>query len=521
MFKKKKIMENQFNKIFTRINEIGQGFQLLNEVQGCGIFHAAKNRRLEGKDHYKEMLEVAFDDITNREVVIYLMSISFRDIFKNPLDPGIRKIIEDKGMNIKVLLLDPTSLAAYNRALVEEKGNVLDPSVGYINTTLFKTIRDVAYFLAEPDVRKNLKEKIEQQIQVRFYPFDPNTNLIITDKYTITEQYHRGGSDTIKQHILKTYQVDQVTCFGGFVPVFMMNNSPFHSQLLRSHFENIWDSDEVVRRDLRANNYHEFISAFENNYDRLKKIPRYLQRTALTMFEMIKENLVTADQVCEITGYKKDVQEAYLYDLCHKKLGILSKIKKNGQFSYILKEKLNEYHKIKREWPIIRRFDLRNHKEQPPKKFVKFCMVQLGFSMDFRARPPVLKQDIKNKVKDKIFNALALAKTKKVDVICFPEFSFDKDFVDELKSKIDKYGNMIIHLGGDDLGIFGIARRQLKTIDVFQYMVDQEILPVEFKKNIKNLSVDVLIRFLDDCYKLMENKWVVSFGKNGYFFKNN
>ena len=38
-------MVNQFNKIFTRINEIGRGFQLLNEVQGCVILiHGSKIR---------------------------------------------------------------------------------------------------------------------------------------------------------------------------------------------------------------------------------------------------------------------------------------------------------------------------------------------------------------------------------------------------------------------------------------------------------------------------------------------
>lgn len=77
----------------------------------------------------------------------------------------------------------------------------------------------------------------------------------------------------------------------------------------------------------------------------------------------------------------------------------------------------------------------------------------------------------------------------------------------------------LMSLGGFELGISESTKGKLKVMDVFQYMVESEILPVEFKKNIKNQSVDVLIMFLDDCYKSMEKKWVVSFGKNGYLFK--
>ena len=80
------------------------------------------------------------------------------------------------------------------------------------------------------------------------------------------------------------------------------------------------------------------------------------------------------------------------------------------------------------------------------KQWVRFCLVQMDFSLKSQHAPKeygnVLKE--KGKIKNKIFKALDIANKNKVDVICFPELSFAKGWVEEIK---DKYNEMII-IGG-------------------------------------------------------------------------
>jgi len=67
-------------------------------------------------------------------------------------------------------------------------------------------------------------------------------------------------------------------------------------------------------------------------------------------------------------------------------------------------------------------------------------LVQLDFNLT-KQFPHQLKN--KNLIEEKIFKVLEIAKDQKVDMICFPELSFDKDFIEKIK----KYDDMII-IGG-------------------------------------------------------------------------
>ena len=71
---------------------------------------------------------------------------------------------------------------------------------------------------------------------------------------------------------------------------------------------------------------------------------------------------------------------------------------------------------------------------------IRVCLVQLDFSLT-EIFPYKLKN--KNEVKGKILKALEVAKENKVNIICFPELSFDIDFIKDVK----KYKDMII-IGG-------------------------------------------------------------------------
>ena len=80
------------------------------------------------------------------------------------------------------------------------------------------------------------------------------------------------------------------------------------------------------------------------------------------------------------------------------------------------------------------------------REWARFCLVQLDFSIEYQCPPKefgyVLNK--KDKIKNKVFKSLEIAKKNKVDLICFPELSFSKEWVEEIKNH---YHDMII-IGG-------------------------------------------------------------------------
>ena len=195
------------------------------------------------------------------------MSNSLRDFF-GPVHVKeyLSAIFEmlKKEIKIRILLLDPTSDAAKARAMVEEKEKVIRD--GYIASTLFTEIKNVADWLNSPPagLGEGIIERIKNQINIRFFPYDPTTHIIRTDKFTFIEQYHRGGDDTIREELEKE-GIPFIDCFGGFVPILMVDNSAFFAELMKSHFNNIWKSKDVEERDLREKKYYQIISKFEEN----------------------------------------------------------------------------------------------------------------------------------------------------------------------------------------------------------------------------------------------------------------
>ena len=80
------------------------------------------------------------------------------------------------------------------------------------------------------------------------------------------------------------------------------------------------------------------------------------------------------------------------------------------------------------------------------KGWVRFCLVQLDFSLKSQYPPDefgYFLQD-KDETQNKVFKALNVAREKKVDIVVFPELSFDKDWVQKIKNQ---HKEMII-IGG-------------------------------------------------------------------------
>lgn len=79
---------------------------------------------------------------------------------------------------------------------------------------------------------------------------------------------------------------------------------------------------------------------------------------------------------------------------------------------------------------------------------MRFCLVQIDFPLKNQLPPKefgyVLDTKLKNTIKQKVFGAIEIANKSDVDIICFPELSFAREWIEEAKNK---YKDMII-IGG-------------------------------------------------------------------------
>lgn len=253
------------NKSDALKDELINKFDILAEAKKCGVVHIFESRRRD--PNYKKELIKQLENVEKQKDVL-IMSNSLRDFFGPRPDreyiSAIFKMLRNE-VKIRILLLDPTSDAAKARAMVEEKERVIRD--GYIASSLFTDIKAVAKWLDDPspDLGKDIRERIINQIHVRFFPYDPTTHIIKTDKFTFIEQYHRGGEETIRKELEEKEGIPLIDCFGGFVPVLMIDNSAFFARLMESHFNNIWKAKEVEERDLRKKNYFQEILRFERD----------------------------------------------------------------------------------------------------------------------------------------------------------------------------------------------------------------------------------------------------------------
>lgn len=248
-------------KFSEEMHELASKIDILSEVKKCKIVHIFESRRKD-PNFAKELIKQFKNTKPNEEVL--MLSISLRDFFGPRANSDYQTVIINmikRGIKLKILLLDPTSKAAKARALVEERERI--KSFKYINSTVFKEIRDVAEWLAHPSVGVDLAGKMSKQIEVRFYRHDPTTHIIRTDKFTFIEQYHRGGDLEIRKDLERRDGILLIDCFGGFVPVLMVDNSAPFAKLMKSHFKNIWDSDDIVGKGLSIDELYAKILSFE------------------------------------------------------------------------------------------------------------------------------------------------------------------------------------------------------------------------------------------------------------------
>lgn len=160
------------------------------------------------------------------------------------------------------------------------------------------------------------------------------------------------------------------------------------------------------------------------------------------------------------------------------------------------------------------------------KDYLRVCLVQLDFLLTEKF-PYQLKT--KEKVKEKILKALEIAKQKEVNIICFPELSFAREFV----SKVKKYNDIII-IGGsfysDNYNICPVIIRG-REYPVYKIHpsphLESETAPGKGMKSVKDIKIfgteDGKIKFgvlicldyLEESYQLYQHQ---NIGKKGVNF---
>ena len=206
--------------------------KILEDAEKAGIKRIFTNRR--NDPGFEE--EIRQQIPNSREVL--MMANSLRDFFGDVKNARYSDVIlkaQEAGTEFKLLLLNPLSEAAKDRAIIENGPIVADDEI-YVKSPLFRDIRRVANWL---------HAKSDERTEIRFSSLTPTVFMIRTDRYTFIEQYHIGSLKDAEIRIAK--EDEHAYCLGGYVPVLMVDNSSSFAKLMRSHFDNAWDKAEEFR----------------------------------------------------------------------------------------------------------------------------------------------------------------------------------------------------------------------------------------------------------------------------------
>ena len=237
--------------------------KILGDAEKAGIKRIFTNRRND-PGFEKEIQQ----QVPNSKEVL-MMANSLRDYFgdvKNVKYSDVFLKALEAGTEFKLLLLNPLSEAAKDRAIIEH-GSIFANDELYVKSPIFKDIKRVANWLHANNDKK---------IETRFSSLTPTVFMIRTDRYTFIEQYHIGSLKDAEIEIAK--EDEHAYCLGGYVPVLMVDNSSSYAKLMKSHFDNAWGKAEKIET------FNDEINDFSKNNDqrnyRMKQFISSIQKKA-------------------------------------------------------------------------------------------------------------------------------------------------------------------------------------------------------------------------------------------------
>ena len=172
--------------------------------------------------------------IENARGEIQIIVFTLRDILnaRTSLDGPLTYLLRnDKAVNVKLLLVDPTSNAAHIRVMSEE-----GPETRFKDSKLHLALRTTFYAIQE--LIENAKKKKRFKIEALFYDILPNFYMVSTPNEVFIEPYHLGS-----------HAISDDSTMGGIVPLFRFSSTSPMYESARLHFAYIWGTPKNANGD--------------------------------------------------------------------------------------------------------------------------------------------------------------------------------------------------------------------------------------------------------------------------------
>lgn len=207
---------------FFQFKTLSKHMGILRGAQNSGIIHIFQSRLDDAS--FKKAIEIEFAQ-SNK---ILLAGIAFPRIFHDTqLPPPIDEKMFNPNIPIKILLLDPDSNAADERAKIE----IGRTTISHIRSSIYSfqlILKERARSLGIDINSKDVMKKIN--MEVHLYDFSPIAFMIMTEKSLFLEQYHWGRLPAARPG----------ECIGGRTPILQFGAHSLTYKIMEQHFDYIW-----------------------------------------------------------------------------------------------------------------------------------------------------------------------------------------------------------------------------------------------------------------------------------------
>jgi hypothetical protein len=210
-------------KIFRE--EVRQDMRIVSHCLEHQLVDVMSSHNQEQEDLTIQEINLA---IENARGDICISVFTLRDIlnYRTSLESPLRHLLNsDKDVKVKLLLIDPTSVAAQIRVMAEEGEETL-----FEKSNLHAALRSNFYAIRE--LINIAKNKNRFKIEALFYDILPNFFMVSTPSEVFIEPYHLG------------YKTGGGSTIGGLVPLLRFGSKSPMYEFAKSHFSYIWKNYE-------------------------------------------------------------------------------------------------------------------------------------------------------------------------------------------------------------------------------------------------------------------------------------
>jgi excisionase family DNA binding protein len=168
-------------------------------------------------------------ELENTEGEVLLQGVGLREFFGDKDHATIlrRMAAEDRHVNIRALLVNPTGQFARARTVAEDGERFADDALFRAGPLFGDSWRSLNVIAA---LKRASKDLHNFSLDVRFLDHWPSTYLVLTRNCAFVETYHFGRPEGL---------VDGTT-IDGQVPMLQVQSGSRYHDLLRNHFDYLW-----------------------------------------------------------------------------------------------------------------------------------------------------------------------------------------------------------------------------------------------------------------------------------------